>query len=270
VDSIASFAASLELIEVDMSKTDETKLHLSRGIYLIPNLFTIGAMFAGFYAIVAAMRGRFEYAAIAIFIAMIMDGLDGRIARLTHTQSEFGAQLDSLSDLVSFGVAPALVMYTWSLSVMGKPGWLAAFVYVVCTALRLARFNTQLDSPDKRYFQGLATPAAAALVASIVWVCSISDISGASIALPMTITAVALGLMKVSNIRYRSFKDFDLRDSVPFVVILAVVLVIVLISFDPPDILLVTSLLYVLSGPVGSLYALCRRKVDKKKAKKSK
>ena len=158
-----------------------------RGIYLLPNMITTAAMFSGFYAIVAAMDGRFEAAAVAIFIAMILDGLDGRVARLTNTQSDFGVQYDSLSDLVSFGIAPALLMYNWSLSFMkqdsitlGKLGWLAAFIYVAAAALRLARFNTQAGTADKNYFQGLATPAAAGTMVSAIWFCADQGISGES------------------------------------------------------------------------------------------
>lgn len=238
-----------------------------RGIYLLPNLFTIGAMFAGFYAIIAAMRGRYEAAAIAIFVASIMDGLDGRIARLLHAQSEFGVQLDSLSDMVCFGITPALVMYTWSLAVMGKPGWLAAFIYAACTALRLARFNVQAKKVDKRYFQGLPTPVAAQLIASIVWVCSVYNLAGESIALPMMVLAILLGLLKVSTIRYRSFKDFNLRNRVPFVGILVAVLILALISFDPPDILLLLSFLFIISGPIGTLWSLRKRRQQKKNLK---
>lgn len=239
-----------------------------RGIYLIPNLFTLAAMFAGFYAIVAGMKGYYENAAIAIFVAVIMDGLDGRIARLMQAQSEFGAQLDSLSDMVSFGITPAMVMYTWSLAVLGKPGWLAAFIYAVCTALRLARYNTQAHKADKRYFQGLATPAAASFIASIIWVCSIYGITGESIALLMVVVVILLGLLKVSTMRYRSFKDLDLRNKVPFVVILFAVLVLVLISFDPPDILLLLTFLYIVSGPINTIWALHKRR-HLKRAKKS-
>jgi len=238
-----------------------------RGIYLLPNLFTLGAMFAGFYAIVASMKGHYEYAAIAIWVAVVLDGLDGRIARLMQVQSEFGAQLDSLSDMVSFGIAPALVMYTWSLAILGKPGWLAVFIYAVCTALRLARFNTQAKKVDKRYFQGLATTPCAAFVASIVWVCSAYGITGQTIAIPMIIVAIVLGLLKVSTIRYHSFKDLDIRNKVPFIAILITVLIIVLISFDPPDILLLLTFLYVVSGPIGTLWALRKRR-QIKKAKK--
>lgn len=238
-----------------------------RGIYLIPNLITLGAMFAGFYAMIAAMKGHYEAAAIAIFVAVIMDGLDGRVARLLHAQSEFGVQLDSLSDMICFGVTPAMVLYSWSLAVMGKPGWLAAFIYVACTALRLARFNVQVAKTDKRYFQGLATPAAASFVASIVWVCSVYDISGESIAFPMLLVAILIGLLKVSTIRYRSFKDIKMGDKVPFIAILVAVLIFVFVAFDPPDILLGITLIYVLSGPVGTLLALRQRRRTKRKKK---
>ncbi len=235
-----------------------------RGIYLLPNLFTVAAMFAGFYAIVAAMKGHYQYAAIAIWVAVILDGLDGRIARLMHAESEFGAQLDSFSDMVSFGIAPALVMYTWALAVMGKPGWLAAFIFAVCTALRLARFNIQAKKIDKRYFQGLPTTPTAAFVASIIWACSVYNVTGEAIAIPMIVIAILLGLLEVSTIRYRSFKDLDVRNKVPFMAILITVLIIVLISFDPPDILLILTFLYVISGPIGTVWALRKRRQAKK------
>ncbi|OGO96395.1 MAG: CDP-diacylglycerol--serine O-phosphatidyltransferase [Coxiella sp. RIFCSPHIGHO2_12_FULL_44_14] len=235
-----------------------------RGIYLLPNLLTLAAMFAGFYAMVAGMKGHYENAAIAIFVAVVMDGLDGRIARLVHAQSEFGAQFDSLSDMVSFGITPAVVMYTWSLAVLGKPGWLAAFLYAACTALRLARYNVQAKKIDKRYFQGLATPAAASFVASLIWVCSVYGVTGENVALLVIVVAIALGLLKVSTVRYHSFKDLDLRNKVPFVTILILVLILVLISFDPPDILLLLTFLYVISGPIGTIWALHRRRRLKK------
>lgn len=250
-----------------MNSVKSSRITRMKGVYLLPNLFTIAAMFSGFYAIIASMKGHYEYAAIAVFMAVILDGLDGRIARLMHAQSEFGGQLDSLSDMVSFGVAPALVMYTWSLAVMGKPGWLAAFIYAVCTALRLARFNIQAKKIDKRYFQGLATPASAAFVASIIWVCSVYAITGEAVAIPMIVVAIVLGLLKVSTIRYRSFKDLDIRNKVPFIAILITVLIIVLISFDPPDILLIVTFLYVISGPIGALWVLHKRYQAKKMIK---
>jgi CDP-diacylglycerol--serine O-phosphatidyltransferase len=229
-----------------------------RGIYLLPNLFTTAALFAGFYSIVQAVNGQFELAAVAIFIAMVLDGLDGRVARLTHTQSAFGAEYDSLSDMVSFGVAPALVMYVWALQPMGKLGWIAAFIYCSGAALRLARFNTKLDESDKRYFQGLPSPAAAALQAGLVWVVTSYGIDGKQVffgwlqmkwlAWGMTVFG---GLTMVSDLRYFSGKDFNLRRSVPFVVILLIVLAFVLVSYSPPEVLFVIFVLYGLSGYVG-------------------
>lgn len=219
-----------------------------RGIYILPNLFTTAALFAGFYAIVQAMNGHYEQSAVAIFIAMVMDGLDGRVARMTRTQSAFGAEYDSLSDMVSFGVAPALVVYVWALKDMGKLGWIAAFVYCAGAALRLARFNTQLEVADKRYFQGLPSPAAAALIAGLVWVMHDYQISGNDVRwLAWTLTLFA-GLTMVSNFRYYSGKDINLRKSVPFVALLLLVLVFVLISLDPPQVLFGLFLLYGLSG----------------------
>src|SRR3954466_3284286 len=209
-----------------------------RGIYLLPNLFTTAALFAGFYAIVQAMNVNFDYAAIAIFVAMVLDGLDGRIARLTHTQSAFGAEYDSLSDMVSFGAAPALVMYVWALQPMGRLGWIAAFVYCAGAALRLARFNTTLETVDKRFFQGLPSPAAAALCAGLVW---LSDDLG--IVREATLRAVACavtlfaGITMVSNVPFYSFKDVNLRRSVPFWAILLIVLALILISINPPVVL---------------------------------
>ncbi len=234
-----------------------------RGIYLLPNLLTTAALFFGFFAIVSAMGDQFEKAAIGIFLAMIFDGLDGRIARLTNTQSAFGAEYDSLSDMVSFGLAPALVIYEWSLHSLGKLGWLAAFIYTAAAALRLARFNTQLAQADKRYFQGLASPAAAAIIAGLVWVGSDYHFTGVNmnyIAFGMTILT---GLLMVSNIRYFSFKDFDARNRVPFVALLIIVLVFVLISIDPPQVLFAAFLIYLFSGPV--LTVVIRLKVRRRK-----
>ena len=195
-----------------------------RGIYVLPNLFTTAALFAGFFAIVQAMQGDFERSAMAIFIAMVLDGLDGRVARLTHTQSAFGAEYDSLSDMVSFGAAPALVIYEWALRDMGRLGWIAAFVYCVGAALRLARFNTTLEVMDKRYFQGLPSPAAAALVAGLVWVMIVSGISGSDVRWLACGLTIFAGVTMISNIRYYSFKDVNLRKSVPFVAVAAIAL----------------------------------------------
>ena len=221
-----------------------------RGIYILPNLFTTAALFAGFYAIVQAMNGRFESSAVAIFIAMVLDGLDGRVARLTHTQSAFGAEYDSLSDMVSFGAAPALVVYEWALKGMGKLGWIAAFVYCACAALRLARFNTNLEVIDKRYFQGLPSPAAAALVAGLVWVLLDLGYSGEEARWYACVLTIFAGVTMVSNIRYWSGKDINLRRSVPFMVVPAIGLGYILLSSYPPGILFALFLGYALSGYV--------------------
>lgn len=221
-----------------------------RGIYLLPNLFTTGALFAGFYAIVQAMNNKFEFAAVAIFIAMVLDGLDGRVARLTHTQSEFGAEYDSLSDMVAFGVAPSLVVYEWAFRGMGKLGWFAAFIYCAGTALRLARFNTNIDVVDKRYFQGLPSPAAAALVAGFVWVMLDSGFKGEEVNWYAAALTVFAGLSMVSNLPFYSFKDINLRKSVPFVVVFLIAMFFILISSYPPGVLFVLFLGYALSGYV--------------------
>jgi CDP-diacylglycerol---serine O-phosphatidyltransferase len=221
-----------------------------RSIYLLPNLFTTGALFAGFYAIVQAMNSKFEYAAVAIFIAMVLDGLDGRVARLTHTESEFGAEYDSLSDMVSFGVAPALLMYEWAFRSIGKWGWFAAFIYCVGTALRLARFNTNIEVVDKRYFQGLPSPAAAALVAGFVWVMLDNHFTGFELRWIAVGVTVFAGLSMVSNLRFYSFKDFNARKSVPFIAIFLLALFFVVISSYPAGMLFLLFLGYALSGYV--------------------
>ncbi|MEQ9058550.1 MAG: CDP-diacylglycerol--serine O-phosphatidyltransferase [Gammaproteobacteria bacterium] len=238
------------------------------GIYLLPNLFTTGALFAGFYGIVAAINNRFEAAAVAIFVAMILDGMDGRIARLTNTQSDFGAQYDSLADMVSFGLAPALVIYEWSLQGLGKLGWLAAFVYTAGAALRLARFNTQVGNADKRYFQGLPSPSAAALVAALVWVGHHFALERGLLLLAASLLVTIGGaLLMVSNVRYYSFKDLDLRGRVPFVTVLAVVLVFVLISLEPASVLLAMFASYAVSGVVETWWQRRRRKAERREAR---
>lgn len=238
-----------------------------RGIYLLPNLLTTGAMFSGFYAIVAAIDGHYPQAAIAVFVAAILDAMDGRVARMTGTQSEFGVQYDSLSDLVSFGLAPALVMYTWSLtslreygSLPAKIGWAAAFIYAACAALRLARFNTQVGVADKRYFQGLASPAAAGLCMSFVWSAEKLDLSGQQVQFVTPVIAIVAGLLMVSRVRYISFKAWPISDRVPFIWIPAAVLVLVALYIDPPRVVFVIALLYVLSGPVLTLWGLRRHR----------
>lgn len=223
---------------------------LRRGIYLLPNAFTTAALFAGFYAIVQAMNDRFEAAAIAIFAAMVLDGMDGRVARLTNTQSAFGEQYDSLSDMTSFGVAPALVIYEWSLHGLGRWGWLAAFVYVAGAALRLARFNTNIAVVDKRYFQGLPSPAAAAMVAGFVWLAVDNKFPMQDGLLTWTAFALTLyaGVSMVSNAPFFSGKSFALGRSVPFWGILLVVAVFVFVSSDPPLVLFGLFVIYGLSG----------------------
>lgn len=220
-----------------------------RGIYLLPNLLTTGAMFAGFYAVLASMDGNFAAAAIAVFVAMFFDGLDGRVARMTNTQSDFGIQYDSLSDMVSFGMAPAILAFSWALHEVGRVGWAAAFVYASCAALRLARFNTQAGSADRRYFTGLASPAAAAVIAALAWSLHSTPNSRGFVLLVAFVTA-AVGLLMVSGFRYHSFKDLDIKDRVPFVVILAIAMGIVVVTIDPPRILLLMAVLYAVSGPV--------------------
>ena len=226
-----------------------------RGIYLLPNMITTAGLFAGFYAIVAAMSGRFEPAAVAIFVAMVMDGIDGRVARLTNTQSEFGVQYDSLSDMICFGLAPALVMYEWSLKSMpsvgwAKLGWLAAFIYTAGGALRLARFNAQVATAEKGYFKGLPSPSAAGVMAGFVWIGVDVGIHGLDVAYLAFVLTIAVGLLMVSNIRYYSFKEFDFKNRVPFTVILLVVMVYVFASIDPPKVLFCGFLVYALSGIV--------------------
>lgn len=232
----------------------------ARGIYLLPNAFTTAALFCGFYAIVMAMNQRFDYAAWAIFIAMILDSLDGRIARLTNTQSEFGAQYDSLSDMVSFGAAPALVIYEWSLRGLGKLGWIAAFVYCAGAALRLARFNTNIEVVDKRFFQGLPSPAAAAMVAGFVLLMNDLQVSG--FRMPWVSFAIALfaGLTMVTNVPYYSFKDVNFRKSVPFIVVFLIALALALVSIDPPKVLMPLFVLYGLSGYAVYFWRLAKGK----------
>lgn len=220
----------------------------SRSIYLLPNAFTTAALFCGFYAIVMAMNGQFSNAAVAIFAAMVLDATDGRVARLTNTQSEFGAQYDSLSDMVSFGAAPALIVYEWSLRGMGKLGWLAAFVYCAGAALRLARFNTNIAVVDKRFFQGLPSPAAAALVAGFIWLMDDLRIAGADFNWLSWAITVYAGLTMVTNVPFYSFKDINFRKSVPFITIFLIVLIFVAVSSDPPKVLFGLFVIYGLSG----------------------
>lgn len=247
----------------DPEKTSETAVpHRHRSIYLLPNLFTTAAMFAGFFAIIAAQSGRFNAAAIAIFIAMLLDTVDGRVARMTNTQTEFGAQYDSLADLVSFGLAPALVIYEWSLIYVNdfgpgwaKPGWLAAFFYTAAAAMRLARFNTatQNENVDKKHFIGLPSPTAAALVIGMVWIFYDMGLSGEVLQWPAFFLTVTAGALMVSNFRYLTFKEIDFKSRVPFLGALLIVVALMLISFDPPKILFTGFLIYTLSAPLLAL-----------------
>lgn len=252
------------------TEPETTEVKRRRGIYLLPNLFTTACLFAGFYAIVAAMGGRYEAAAIAIFIAMVMDGIDGRVARLTHTQSEFGVEYDSLSDMVCFGLAPALVMYEWSLQYMvsigwAKLGWLSAFVYTAGAALRLARFNSQISTSEKNFFKGLPSPSAAAVIAGLVWIGADHGIAGADVVYLAFAMTVLMGGLMVSNVRYYSFKEFDFKNRVPFVGLLVVVLVYVFASIDPPKVLFAGFLIYAISGPVLTLARIRKARAARKR-----
>lgn len=235
------------------------------GIYLLPNLFTTASLFAAFYSIVASFKAQYEVAVIAIFIGMIADGLDGRIARLTNTQSEFGAQYDSLSDMVTFGVAPALLLYCWNLNQLGKFGWLVAFVYTAAVALRLARFNTQVETADKRYFQGLACPPAAAIVSSFAWFCHQNQCENWLVSILTAVVAVISAILMVSNVRYYSFKEVDFKGKVPFLYLLFMVILFVAIAANPSVVLFTGFAIYALSGPLQLLLTLRRRRKQRKK-----
>ena len=227
-----------------------------KGIYILPNLFTLAALFGGFYAVVMAMNGRFDLAAVGVFCAMVLDSLDGRVARMTNTQSAFGEQMDSLSDMVSFGAAPALIAYEWALKGLGRWGWIAAFVYCACAALRLARFNVNTGVVDKRFFQGLPSPAAAALVAGFIWLMTEIGVRGEDlewfswkqITWTMFVVTLYSGLTMVTNVPFYSFKDVQMKKSVPFVVIVLIALVIAIINIHPPIVLFSVFVIYGLSG----------------------
>ncbi|MGB0216141.1 CDP-diacylglycerol--serine O-phosphatidyltransferase [Alteromonas alba] len=229
-----------------------------KGIYLLPNLLTTAGLFSGFFAVVSSMNGRFEAAAVAVFVAMIFDGLDGRVARITNTQSDFGAEYDSMADMVSFGMAPALVAYNWGLSDLGKLGWFAAFIYVAGAALRLARFNTQVGIADKRFFQGLASPAAAAVVCGFVWLGVEYDINGDDIGLIVALVTGLSGLLMVSNFKYNSFKEVNWNGKVPFVALLVILLIFIIVATEPALVLFIVFALYALAGPINTF-----RTVDK-------
>lgn len=239
------------------------------GIYLLPNLLTTASLFSAFYSIVASLKAQYEVAVIAIFIGMVADGLDGRIARLTNTQSAFGAEYDSLSDMVTFGVAPALLLYSWHLHSLGKLGWLIAFIYTAAVALRLARFNTQVETADKRYFQGLACPAGAAVISSFIWLCQQNGWTDQFVLNASASLTVFIAMLMVSNVRYHSFKQLDVKGKVPFLYVLGIVFIFVAIAADPSVILFVSFASYALSGPLQTLFMLQRvRRLKAKKVKK--
>lgn len=239
------------------------------GIYFLPNALTTGALCSGFFAIVSANQGWFDWAAYAIFFSMLMDGLDGRVARWTNTQSDFGAQYDSLADMVSFGVAPALIMFEFALNQMGKVGWVAAFIYTAAAALRLARFNTQIGIADKRFFQGLASPSAAAIVTSYVWMSYLYLPEHELINIIGAFLTISAGVLMVSNIRYFSFKGFDFRSRVPFVTLIFIVLIIAVVFSNPPIILFILFTAYAASGPVYTLISLRQRRRSRRQQAKA-
>ncbi|KTD06003.1 CDP-diacylglycerol-serine O-phosphatidyltransferase (phosphatidylserine synthase) [Legionella gratiana] len=238
------------------------------GIYLLPNLFTTASLFAAFYSLVASMKGQFEASIIAIFIGMIADGLDGRIARLTHTQTAFGAQYDSLSDMVTFGVAPSLLVYNLTLSRLGKVGWLVAFVYTAAVALRLARFNTQLETADKRYFQGLPCPPSAAVMASFAWLCYQNEWQNMFVALLTAALSLITSALMVSNIRYYSFKEVDFKGKVPFLYVLVMIILFVAIAADPSLVLFVGFTIYAISGLFKTLIVLQKMRKQRRNTDK--
>ncbi len=248
-----------------MSEELQPKANPKRGVYLLPNIFTTGALFAAFYAIIAAMQQHFGIACFVTFIAMIADGLDGRVARLTNTQSAFGAEYDSLSDMVAFGLSPAFIVYTWSLHSLGKIGWLCAFFYVACTALRLARFNTQLEVADKRFFVGLACPSAAAVLVAAVWfLLENTTMMGKNIAIPMACLTVLVGALEVSNIKYYSFKVLNFRHHVPFTVLVLAMMILLLVALDPAQVLFYAFTAYMILGPVIAWKCLRKDKTAQK------
>jgi len=228
---------------------------VSRGVYLLPNALTTGAMFAGFFSIISGINGHYQAAVIAVIVAGFLDGLDGRVARLTNTQSDFGVQYDSLSDLISFGLAPSLLAFNWSLSTMrelgpmaGKLGWLAAFIFAACAALRLARFNTQVGVEDKSYFQGLASPAAAGTLVATIWFFVDQGISGDAVRWIIWIETIVLGLLMFSRVRYFSGKTWPMGDKIPLYVLLLIVLIFVLLAIDPPTVMMIIGIVYVVTG----------------------
>jgi CDP-diacylglycerol--serine O-phosphatidyltransferase len=256
-------------INSEPSADGQAEHHARKGVYLIPNLLTTSALFAGFYAIISSINGDFSKACIAIFIAQLLDGADGRVARMTHTQSEFGAQYDSMSDIIAFGLAPAILAFQWSLTGMDKAGWVAAFIYVAGAALRLARFNVQIGKIDKKYFVGLASPAGAAVIWSTIWSLEEFGVSGESVSWLMLFLVPLVGIMMVSPVRYFSFKDISAQRRVPFFVLLAIVLVFALIALDPPRVLLGFAMTYALHGPIMEVGRFLRKQKKKETSDQS-
>jgi CDP-diacylglycerol--serine O-phosphatidyltransferase len=253
---------------------EHNKAQAKRGVYLLPSILTTFGLFCGFYAVIASIKGDFEIAAMAIFFAMLWDALDGRVARMTNTQTTFGAEYDSMADLISFGVAPAILVYQWTLSGMGKIGWMAAFVYAACAALRLARFNTQVGIADKRYFQGLPSPAAAAVLAGMIGLYEWLPSQGYELGLSTTsenligwLIAVACGILMVSNVRYHSFKEINFKGRSSFRLLLLAALIIIVIAYEPLLVLFIFFFLYMLSGPILTAWSLQKKRRQKKRSK---
>lgn len=262
-DNSQAAAPETSALVPDENGTGATQRRVAarRGLYLIPNLMTTGSLFSGLYAIIAGMNGRFEGAAIAIFIGLALDVLDGRVARLTNTSTPFGAEYDSLSDMVTFGVAPSLVMFNWALSLLNQIGWAVAFAYTACAALRLARFNTQ--TADKRFFAGLASPLAAAVVAGTVWVGQTAEV-GIGLSMLAAFITVCAGVLMVSNIRYQSFKGIDFKGRVPYVAVLIIISLFTVIAINPPVVLLSMAIIYASSGPLASMWHWVKRNAASK------
>lgn len=248
-------------------KNSRFSAKVNRGIYLLPNSLTLAGLFAGFYAIIAGIQGHFESAVVSLFVAMLMDFLDGRVARLTQTQSLFGAELDSLADIVSFGMTPALLLYTFSLCHLGKIGWLISFLFIASAALRLARFNARSKLTDQYYFEGLPVPAGAGVLSSVIWIGVDSQLSGPFLKIPIACLTVLVSLLMVSHFAYQSFKQVNFKGRVPFIAILTVLFVLVSIAIDPPKILFLLFLIYSLSAPFVMLYPKWAKKRTSKQTK---
>ncbi len=232
---------------------------MQKGIYILPNLFTAASLFSGFFAIVSTFNGEYTRAAVAILVSAILDSLDGKVARLTGTTSRFGVEFDSLADVVAFGVTPGALVYAWALRPFDKLGWLAAFLYVACAALRLARFNVQISTVDSKRFNGLPTPAAACCIATTILIFAHFEVDEPSRHVPLLIMVFSLAFLMVSGFKYNSFKDAELYRRQPFYTLVLFVLLLVIVAYEPQIMLFTIFLLYALSGPAGTLVALARR-----------